>query len=279
MTRTIRSAIYVVILVLAGSVHAQESQSFENFTFKRVKVPGAGQTNRINIQIDPAEQAARLAPRAPKPEIVPVAVTPKVPTAAYAWYWSVISPSSSDAAGGRLEEAVNHLKNSPPGQAVPTPRLQSLQNIAAKHGVAILSATIGTSISPAFALAVISTESSGRVDAVSSAGAQGLMQLIPETAKRFGVEKIDDPVENIKGGVAYLDWLMGQFDNDPLLVLAAYNSGENAVRRHEGVPPYAETRAYVPKVLSAWTVARGLCLTPPQLVSDGCVFLPQEAKN
>jgi soluble lytic murein transglycosylase-like protein len=105
------------------------------------------------------------------------------------------------------------------------------------------------------------------------------MQLIPATAERFGVKDSKDPVENIKGGVAYLDWLMDKFDNDPVLVLAAYNAGENAVLRYSGVPPFAETRAYVPKVIAAWTVARGLCLTPPQLISDGCVFAIREAKN
>jgi hypothetical protein len=56
------------------------------------------------------------------------------------------------------------------------------------------------------------------------------------------------------------------------MVLAAYNAGENAVKSNGGVPPYAETRAYVPKVLAAWAVARGLCTTPPVLVTDGCVF-------
>ena len=66
--------------------------------------------------------------------------------------------------------------------------------------------------------------------------------------------------------------LMERFEGDPILALAGYNAGENSVTKHDGVPPYAETRDYVPKVLAAWTVARGLCLTPPQLVSDGCVF-------
>jgi len=65
---------------------------------------------------------------------------------------------------------------------------------------------------------------------------------------------------------------MEHFDNDPILALAGYNAGEGAVRQNAGVPPYAETRDYVPKVLAAWTVARGLCKTPPELVSDGCVF-------
>jgi soluble lytic murein transglycosylase-like protein len=98
------------------------------------------------------------------------------------------------------------------------------------------------------------------------------MQLIPATADRFGVNDAKDPEQNIDGGVAYLDWLMKEFENDPLMVLAAYNAGENAVKSAGGVPPYAETRDYVPKVLAAWAVARGLCLTPPELVTDGCVF-------
>jgi soluble lytic murein transglycosylase-like protein len=81
-----------------------------------------------------------------------------------------------------------------------------------------------------------------------------------------------DPAQNIKGGVAYLGWLMERFDRDPILSLAGYNAGENSITEHQGVPPFAETRAYVPKVLAAWKVARGLCLTPPELMTDGCVF-------
>ncbi|HHL22716.1 MAG TPA: lytic transglycosylase domain-containing protein, partial [Aliiroseovarius sp.] len=71
-------------------------------------------------------------------------------------------------------------------------------------------------------------------------------------------------------------WLMGEFGRDPILALAAYNAGENAVRGNSGVPPYPETRGYVPKVLAAWQVARGLCVTPPELITDGCVFAVKE---
>jgi soluble lytic murein transglycosylase-like protein len=150
--------------------------------------------------------------------------------------------------------------------------LQALQDITLSHGTEIMIATIGTKVSPAFVLALISVESGGRVDVTSSAGANGLMQLMPATAERFGVTDTTDAAQNIKGGVAYLDWLMEKFDSDPILVLAGYNAGENAVIDNGGVPPYAETRGYVPKLLAAWEVARGLCLTPPQLVTDGCVF-------
>ncbi|HHI71673.1 MAG TPA: lytic transglycosylase domain-containing protein, partial [Rhodobacteraceae bacterium] len=127
-------------------------------------------------------------------------------------------------------------------------------------------------VSPALVLAIIAIESSGDKSAVSKAGATGLMQLMPDTATRFGVSDATVAKENIKGGVAYLDWLMNEFDRDPVLVLAGYNAGEGSVHKYEGVPPFAETRGYVPKVLAAWTVARGLCLTPPELISDGCVF-------
>ena len=155
---------------------------------------------------------------------------------------------------------------------VSTPRLQSMQDIARAQGIEILKSTIGTDVSPALVLAVIAVESAGKFDAVSGAGAQGLMQLMPATAERFGVEDSLIPADNILGGVKYLNWLMGEFDRDPILVLAGYNAGEGSVRTYEGVPPFVETRDYVPKVLAAFQVARGLCQTPPELITDGCVF-------
>ena len=98
------------------------------------------------------------------------------------------------------------------------------------------------------------------------------MQLMPDTAARFGVSDSFEPTQNIQGGVKYLDWLMEEFERDPILVLAGYNAGEGSVRKHEGVPPFAETRDYIPKVLAAFQVAKGLCQTPPELITDGCVF-------
>lgn len=260
--------------IFSPSAWAQDPAPFADFTFKRVKIPKPGATNRINVQIDPNEQAAIIRPVPPQ-ETVPEA--PK-PAGKYAWYWDHVSPLLEDASSGRLENAVSQLNQSG-GPSVATPRLQNMQDIANLYGKEILLATIGTQVSPAFVLAVMGVESGGRVAAVSSAGAAGLMQLMPATAERFGVKDRKDPVENIRGGVAYLDWLMKEFENDPVLVLAAYNAGENAVKKNGGVPDYAETRAYVPKVLAAWTVARGLCLSPPQLVSDGCVFAIREANK
>ena len=155
---------------------------------------------------------------------------------------------------------------------VASPRLAVMQGIAKVQGIEILKSTIGTDVSPALVLAVMTIESAGKADAVSRAGAQGLMQLMPATAARFGVKDSLVPAQNIAGGVKYLNWLMSEFDNDPIMVLAGYNAGEGSVRKYAGVPPFAETRDYVPKVLAAFQVARGLCLTPPELISDGCVF-------
>lgn len=97
--------------------------------------------------------------------------------------------------------------------------------------------------------AVVHAESGFDPHAVSRVGASGLMQLMPATAKRYGVEDIFDPSQNVAGGVRYLRDLLRLFKNDVRLAVAAYNAGEGAVQRHRGVPPYSETRQYVTKVL------------------------------
>lgn len=106
-------------------------------------------------------------------------------------------------------------------------------------------------LAPHLVLAVMATESNFDPWAVSPKNAQGLMQLTPDTAARFKVRRITDPVQNIRGGMAYLRWLMAYFEGDLTLVLAAYNAGEKAVERYHGVPPYAETREYVRRILRA----------------------------
>lgn len=260
------------------------SATAEDFTFKRVKVGESLPGKRVLVQIDPAEQARRLAVVKKEPEAEAGAPDPEsetaeakplapiaTPTSAYSWYWDTV-PAGLGATDGRFDLAMSTLSQGPDGKSVSAPRLQHMQELAASYGTDILKATIGTEVSPALVLAVIGIESAGKSDAVSSAGAIGLMQLIPDTAARFGVTDSTDPAQNIKGGVAYLNWLMGKFNRDPLMVLAAYNAGEGAVEANAGVPPYAETRDYVPKVLAAWQVAQGLCLSPPELVTDPCVF-------
>jgi soluble lytic murein transglycosylase-like protein len=106
-------------------------------------------------------------------------------------------------------------------------------------------------LEPHLVLAIIATESNFDPLAVSPRQAQGLMQLIPGTAARFNVRNPMDPAQNMRGGMAYLRWLMAYFEGDIALVAAAYNAGERAVERYQGVPPYAETRAYVRRILAA----------------------------
>ncbi len=260
---------YAIALVLAAvSALPVEAgpKPFPEFSAKRVKPPAPGSSKRITIQIEPAAQAPKPAP-VPKNGAV-AASTDAV--GRYGWFWDEVSTDAAQGGPGRLEHAMLTLQGN---GGVGGPRLQDLQNIAMENGIPILTSTVGTQVSPALVLAVIAVESAGRPDAISSAGAQGLMQLMPDTADRFGVKDALIPAENIAGGVQYLDWLMEKFDGDPILVLAGYNAGEGSVRKHGGVPPFPETRDYVPKVLSAFQVARGLCKTPPELISDGCVFV------
>ncbi len=275
MNRQITGLAALAYIICATATFAEVERLQPDFTFNRVGVPSGSAGARITVQIDP--DAPRLGPvyADPEPEaaLPVVGAAPVAPSGAGTeWFWADVSPSLFDASPARLPLAISQINNAPAGQGVGSPRLQSLQDIAAAHGLHILRETVGTDVSPALVLAVIAVESAGRVDAVSSAGAEGLMQLMPATASRFGVTDSMNPADNIKGGVAYLGWLLDHFGNDPLLTLAGYNAGEGNVRRHDGVPPFAETRAYVPKVLAAWQVAKGLCQTPPELITDGCVF-------
>ena len=105
-------------------------------------------------------------------------------------------------------------------------------------------------VPPQLALAIIAVESNFDVAALSPKNAQGLMQLIPQTARRFGVGNAFDAQQNIRGGMAYLRWLLAYFEGNVTLVAAAYNAGEGAVDRHRGVPPFDETREYVRRVVA-----------------------------
>ena len=103
-------------------------------------------------------------------------------------------------------------------------------------------------VDPQLVMAIISVESGFNIHAISPKNAQGLMQLIPATARRFKVKNSFNAEDNIKGGLAYLRWLLTFFKGDVSLVAAAYNAGEGTVKKYNGIPPYPETRNYVRKI-------------------------------
>jgi len=116
---------------------------------------------------------------------------------------------------------------------------------------------------------VITAESCFKRKALSRAGAQGLMQLIPDTAKRFGVKNSYNPDQNIRGGVAYLRFLLDRYEGDLKKTIAAYNSGEGKVDQHKGIPPYKETKQYVKNVLKVYSK-----LVPNKKMRVSAVYMP-----
>jgi soluble lytic murein transglycosylase-like protein len=126
---------------------------------------------------------------------------------------------------------------SPPGLSVASGIVETVDRIARQN-----------QLSPRLVHSVIQAESNYDPNAVSPKGAQGLMQLIPATARRFGVANVFDPADNIQGGARYLKHLLELYKGDETLALAAYNAGEGAVSRYGGVPPFSETQGYVAKV-------------------------------
>ncbi len=150
------------------------------------------------------------------------------------------TPKQAPAASGQARTAARpNLGSSNPGSSNPASSNldRMIQRSARRHQV-----------DPDLVRAIVRVESNYNPYAVSSRGAQGLMQLIPATARRFGVRDAFDPSANLEGGIRYLKHLMELYDGDLELVLAAYNAGENAVRRYNGVPPYRETRNYLRKI-------------------------------
>lgn len=116
-------------------------------------------------------------------------------------------------------------------------------------------------IDPNLVRAVITVESCFDRQAVSRVGAQGLMQLMPATARELGVQNSFDALDNIRGGIRYLHRMLQEFDQDITLALAAYNAGPGAVRRHNGVPPFNETRNYITRVMDHYERLAGTAHT------------------
>lgn len=149
----------------------------------------------------------------------------------------------------------------PPRAAAPLPKAArapaaaaAAPTIAAPPDIAALVKRLAPQygLAPQLVLAFIQAESNFDVVALSPKNAKGLMQLIPDTAARFNVRKPYDPEQNVRGGMAYLRWLLAYYRGDVILVAAAYNAGEGTVNRYRGVPPYAETRAYVRRILAGF---------------------------
>ena len=124
------------------------------------------------------------------------------------------------------------------------------------HAREIEAAAKASQLDPILVHALIHAESRHRKDAISNKGAVGLMQVMPATAQRFGIDRPDKVQANLKAGTQYLRLLLDRYDGRLDLALAAYNAGEGAVSRYQGIPPYAETRAYVPAVLENYATWR-----------------------
>lgn len=187
----------------------------------------------------------------------------------------IVGAGAAAAAGGIYgytdDEGVMHLSNVPDREPYKLlrrspedsrmrsrsehwrPRSAEPFSAGSPYAAEIAAAANAYGLEPALLHAVIAVESNHNPSAVSPKGAQGLMQLMPDTSRRFGVTDPWRPEENIRGGARYLAELLALFDQDLSLALAAYNAGENAVRRHgRKVPPYAETRSYVARVMAIY---------------------------
>jgi hypothetical protein len=164
---------------------------------------------------------------------------------------SVVSVVRPDARTGRLVRSIVVTPRAVPSKLIPEEKPDSLSSpmLATDSGVRFLVAETAKNydVSPELVDSVIQVESNYNPYAISSKGAQGLMQLMPQTARRFGVKNSFDPKENIEAGVKYLKFLQDTFKDDRLAI-AAYNAGEGAVAKYNNVPPYKETVQYVARV-------------------------------
>jgi soluble lytic murein transglycosylase-like protein len=252
VARHLPAAILAAALALCGPAIPGDSGAAAGVLKNSVRV---GDRSAMTLARPPKAGQRRL------PAPVRQAARPPAPPESQAWFWSLNRPSDPPDAG-RWATALQTLRvRRAQGGALAAE--SRLRDIAARFDAQIAAAARAYGVSESLLLAVIAVESAGRERAVSGKGAQGLMQLIPATARRFGVADSFDPGQNIQGGAAYLDWLLKQFSEDVILALAGYNAGEGAVERHKGVPPYAETRDYVVRVLDALAAAEALCAAAP----------------
>lgn len=170
-------------------------------------------------------------------------------------FWSLVPPASTrtpvDEPAVSVEPIVATAPVSAP-QPSPLHLLDTHDTPPGPFGDLIFDVASRYSLNPHLVAAIVRVESSFNPRARSRKGACGLMQLLPETARRFGLRRKDlfDPAKNLEAGARYLKWLSDRFGHDPVRVLAAYNAGEGAVERYGGVPPFRETRKYVDRIFS-----------------------------
>lgn len=221
--------------------------------FKVVKPPSRGARKRLIInnvtRSLPPGRSARRAQR-------------------HAWFWRATSPRLDAADALRLEALTPVAARNLSGGG----RSKVVRDIRQAFGAEIAVAARKANVSEALLIALVAAESAGKPNAVSPKGAQGLGQLMPATAKRFGVKDASDPAQNLRGAAEYLSLLLKLYKGDALLALAGYNAGEGAVSRYKGVPPFNETRDYVPIVLAYYHHARNLCAPPATGPRAACVF-------
>ena len=268
--RRITLAAGVILALLAADF---ESAAEAGFLRQGVRPGGAAAGKSLFLRAPAAGSRVSIAPPGEAGRKKPAAAPIKRRTR-HDWFWKAHSPSHAAAAAGRWAEALATMEaRRARGQGIFP--VSTVAKIRAAFGPEIAAAARARNLSETLLLAVIAVESAGKPRALSPKGAQGLMQLIPATAARFGVKDAFEPAANIAGGAAYLDWLLGEFSGDILLALAGYNAGEGAVRKHRGVPPYAETRDYVVLVLDAIAAARTLCDEPPSGPRRPCRWKPE----
>lgn len=227
-----------VSAALADVAYLRNGESIDIVTFRLegefvyLEMPGGGQ---VALPSSEVRQIRRTPAATPAPRPAPVLApdnddNDRLPPAA----GQDAEPSTTGSNGATLEAL-------PAGAVFDPNELRKLAGrVARRHG-----------LSEALVQAVVQVESRYDAFAVSPRGAMGLMQLMPQTARRFEVDDAFDPVDNLNGGVRYLKELLERYRGETHLALAAYNAGEKAVERYGGIPPYRETMQYVDRVLSA----------------------------
>ena len=193
----------------------------------------------------------------------------KVPTH---WFWRQVSPARTGEGSARWPRVLSVIETARSSGKPIYGSTAMAQRILRDYGPTLEREAKRRNVSVPFLVAVIAVESAGKIKARSHVGAQGLMQLMPATARRFGVRDAYAPAQNIRAGAQYLDWLLRRFGDDAVLALAGYNAGEGAVDKYSGVPPYKETRAYVAKVAGAFALASSLCREPVRDARAPCVI-------